>query len=138
MLKRKAASGCRCELCHPRPLERLEDLAIVRAQNINGHGPFCGTGPWRCAQCEQLRDALVRGGERALREAVGCERLWSSDEATNEASRLATFYFTLIKPGRVQLWDAPVWMHDVAEIGDLVQARAEKEIYDQMPKPKGH
>lgn len=90
-----------------------------------------------CAACEGLTATYQVRGLAHVRERFGCELWWRSDEAEEEAQFFATIYFTTLRPGRAgDLLAKPVWLLEVAEIGDLVQAEAEREIYDSMPKHK--
>lgn len=116
----------------------MEDAALVLAQRTNGHGAFCGTSYLPCKQCEQLAAYLRLDGMASLRERLGCELSWRTEDAESEAADLASDYFTLIRPGRAgDLWTKPVILKEIADIGDLVQAEAEREILNSLPKPKG-
>lgn len=112
-------------------------MAIVLAQRFNGHHIFCGTAECPCALCEGLMLAWSGEGVDAIRARAQCELAWRTDEHEAEAVEMANIYFRLIKPGRVMVWNAPLWMADVADCGDMVLAKAEKEIADSIPKPKG-
>lgn len=112
-------------------------MAVVLAQKHNGHHIFCGTKEFPCPLCEGLMHAWTGEGADAIRARAQCELTWRTDEMEHESAELASLYFRLIKPGRVQLWDVPLWMADVADCGDLVLAKLEKEIADSIPKPKG-
>lgn len=131
LLKRSSESACRCHLCLSmlRPKEAY-GMALVLAQRINGHGPMCGTDFAPCVQCEELADSLSTEGVDALRERAECELSWRTEGADLVAAEQASLYFRFIEPGRVALWDLPVWMSEVADIGDTVRARAEREIYE--------
>lgn len=109
-------------------------MAIVLAQKLNGHGFYCGTRGRECKACEGVADGYMADGVQAMRERAGCQLAWQSEAGEREAIELATHYYRLIRPGRVELWRAPVWMTEIAEIGDLVQAQAEREIYEQVSK----
>lgn len=131
LLKSARAAACRCHLCAA--LVKADDvdaLALKHAQHVNGHGPMCGTDWVPCIQCEELARHLVRQGAQTIREQAGCDLVWQSEGAELIAGEQAALYFRAIEPGRLPLWTAPVWIADVAEIGDLVRARAEKEIYE--------
>jgi hypothetical protein len=131
LLRRSSDAPCRCNLCLSmiRPTD-AESMALVLAQRINAHGPMCGTDFVPCVQCEELMRSLALKGVEALREQAGCELSWRTEGADLVAAEQATLYFRFIEPGRVALWDLPVWMSDVADIGDTVRARAEREIYE--------
>jgi hypothetical protein len=110
----------------------------VLAQRTNKHGVFCGTSYLPCKQCDVVAAHLRLEGLAALRERLGCELSWRTEEAEYEAADYASDYFTLIRPGRAgDLWTKPVSLKEIADIGDLVQAEAEREIMNSMPKPKG-
>lgn len=77
-------------------------------------------------------------GMEALRERFKCEVSWRSEDADSEAADFAADYFTLLRPGRAgDLWGKPCSLKEIADIGDLVQAEAEREIMESMPKFKG-
>lgn len=112
----------------------LPALALKAAQESNGHGPLCGTDWLPCVQCDAVSRTLAREGERAIRERFSCELVWRNEASDAIAAEQAALYFRVIEPARIDLWRAPVWIADVAEIGDMVRARAEKEIYDAARK----
>lgn len=136
LLKRHRPEACQCVLCS-RSAEEAPDMALILAQKVNRHGIFCGSKFAPCPQCEGLAASYLREGLAALRSRASCQLSWQTEELEHEASEFASIYFRLIRPpGRIELWRAPLWLTEIAEIGDLVQAKAEKEIYDSISKPK--
>lgn len=137
VLLKSARPACRCHLCTAFVGSgSIEAIALTQAQAINGHGPMCGTDWVPCVMCDEVQRTLIRRGEQAIREMAGCELASEGEEAEAQAAEQAALYFRAIEPGRLPLWSAPVWIADVAEIGDMIRARAEKEIYDQAKKGK--
>jgi hypothetical protein len=129
LLTKKSADRCRCVLCE-RGVSKPQDMGVVLAQKFNGHHIFCGTSDFPCPECEGLMLAWSSEGVEAIRARAECELLWRNEGADLVAAEQASLYFRFIEPGRVALWDLPVWMSDVADIGDTVRARAEREIYE--------
>lgn len=139
MLKRRdAEAACTCYLCTSMLRSSdLKALALIEAQQINKHPPLCGTDLMPCKRCEEVARSVERDGALAIRERAGCTLAWRTDEADMIAAEQAELYFAAIEPGRVALWDVPVWLSDVAKIGDMVRAKAEKEIYDAASNKGG-
>lgn len=136
LLKRKGGDGgCMCDLCNAFIRSTAaEGLATILAQKLNGHGPMCGTDVVPCVQCEEVARSLAAEGVAALRERAGCELAWRTDGMDLVAAEQASLYFRLIEPQRVPLWTSPVWLSDVADIGDMVRAQAEREIYESAKR----
>lgn len=106
----------------------------------NGHSPLCGTDLWPCAQCEREHDEVMQKSTRFLLRELGHD-VHMLDDVLHDphdyglAGEYAHLYFTVIKPGRMgDLWEKPCWITDVAEIGDEVWVKAEKEAYDALKK----
>lgn len=70
--------------------------------------------------------------EAELRARFGCERQWIEGH-DGWAAEMANLYFGQIRPGRLgDFYGKPRWISDVAEIGDLVTAEAERELLSKV------
>jgi hypothetical protein len=69
--------------------------------------------------------------EAELRARFSCERRSESSNAW--AAEMANLYYGQIRPGRLgDFYSKPRWISDVAEIGDLVTAEAERELLSKV------
>lgn len=129
LLKRQAE--CACELCTTKVVTR-EAMALRAAQIENSHHIFCGTPVCPCASCAGVAAKLRLLPESQLRERFGCERAWlRADDAW--AAEMANVYFGQLRPGRLgDLYLKPRWLSEVAEIGDLIVAEAEREALHKV------
>ena len=107
-------------------------MALRAAQIELGHHIFCGTPVCPCAECAQTTAKLRLLPEAQLRERFGCERAWLRAEDA-WASEMSSLYFGLLRPGRLgDLYHKPRWLSEVAEIGDLIVAEAERELLNKV------
>ena len=75
------------------------------------------TGHDRGCEC----DTCLAIGADEVRDELGCEQEPGSHQW------LADFYLAVIEPGRLDLWDVPEWVRELAIIGDNQRAEAKEK-----------
>jgi len=136
-LLKRPQTDCRCELC----VSGITDparMALRAAQIELGHDMLCGTQFRACAECDAaMARHLARPIADLKAEPFGCVSGpdMEPDDLTKEYSDI---YFGMIEPARCgSLLSAPVWVADVAKIGDEVMGEVQAEMMREAKRGGG-